>query len=167
MLTSRVCFLQRKHLCWSIFLILSIAKFLRAAILKNISEWLLPMCLWNWENLFIMSYNSTLKNKFFQHHYQKQVDFGISWLVSHEVYIHIQYFSGVVRNKLQTKEDQKSKKRICHVNVLYIFPKTTNQSEFDYGLFTNLLRIIVDCDFSRSSFKLKRGILPFSTKHIS
>ena len=39
------------------------------------------------------------------------------------------------------------------------FPKPLNQWEFDYGLFTNLPRIIVACDFSSSSFKLKRGIL--------
>ena len=49
-----------------------------------------------------------------------------SWLVAHEVFIHIQYFFGVPRNKLaNTKypklkkmEDQKFKKRMCHVNVL-------------------------------------------------
>ena len=34
------------------------------------------------------------------------------------------------------------------------FLKTISQWEFDYGLFTNLLRIIVVCDFSPSSFKL-------------
>ena len=36
--------------------------------------------------------------------------------------------------------------------------------EFYYGLFTNLMRIIVAFDFSLSSFKLKRGILHFLTK---
>ena len=44
------------------------------------------------------------------------------------------------------------------------FPKTINQEEFDYGLFTNLPRIIITRDFSPSSFKLKRIILPPSTK---
>ena len=29
----------------------------------------------------------------------------------------------------------------------------------DYGLFTNLPRVIVACDFSPSSFKLKRCLL--------
>ena len=29
------------------------------------------------------------------------------------------------------------------------FPKSISQQEFDYGLFTNLPRIIVACDFSR------------------
>ena len=33
------------------------------------------------------------------------------------------------------------------------FPKTISQWEFDYGLFTNLPRIIVARDFSPSSFK--------------
>ena len=32
-----------------------------------------------------------------------------------------------------------------------------SQWEFDYGLLTNLPGIIVACDFSPSSFKLKRG----------
>ena len=40
------------------------------------------------------------------------------------------------------------------------FPKTINQWEFDYGLFTNLPRIIVACDFYPISFNLKRVILP-------
>ena len=60
--------LTEKHLCWSLFLILSIVKFLIAAILKNICERLLhKMCSWNWENLFITSFNFTFKNRFFQH----------------------------------------------------------------------------------------------------
>ena len=37
------------------------------------------------------------------------------------------------------------------------FPNTISQKEFNYGLFTNLPRIIVACDFSQSSFKLKKG----------
>ena len=47
------------------------------------------------------------------------------------------------------------------------FPKTISQWEFDYDLFTNLLRIIVTCDFSQSYFKLRRGILPLLTKYVS
>ena len=46
------------------------------------------------------------------------------------------------------------------------FLKTLSQSEFDYGLFTNLPRIIVACDFSQSSFRLRRGILPLLTKYV-
>ena len=45
------------------------------------------------------------------------------------------------------------------------FPKTISQWEIDYGLFTNLPRIIVACDFSPSSFELKlKGIIPFLIK---
>ena len=47
------------------------------------------------------------------------------------------------------------------------FPKTISQWEFDYGLFTNLPRIIIPHDFSPSSFKLKRGILPLLPKYVS
>ena len=62
---------------------------------------------------------------------------------------------------------------MSHVNVLKIltnekhFSKTISQREFDYGLFTNVPRIIVPQDFSPSSFKLKRGILPLLTKYVS
>ena len=69
-------FLTEKHVCWSPFLILNIAKFLRAPILKNIWEWmLLKMCSWNWETLkfIVKSLSFTLKNRFFQHQYHKQV----------------------------------------------------------------------------------------------
>ena len=47
------------------------------------------------------------------------------------------------------------------------FLKTISQWEFDYDLFTNLLRIIVICDFSPSSFNLRRGILTLLTKYVS
>ena len=112
--------LTGKHLCWSLFLILSITKLLRAVILKNVCErLLLKMCSWNWENLFIISFNFTLKNRFFQHQCQRQVHFGyfmigFPWsLYSRTIY------SLVWREiKLQTKKDQKFKKRICHVNGL-------------------------------------------------
>ena len=51
MLTSRDCFLQ-KNTCVGVFLILSIAKFLRTPILKNMRKrLLLKMCSWNWEKL--------------------------------------------------------------------------------------------------------------------
>ena len=47
------------------------------------------------------------------------------------------------------------------------FSKNISQREFDYGLFTNLPTIIVARDFSPSSFKFKRGILPLLTKYVS
>ena len=55
------------------------------------------------ENVFI-KYMRRFSFTFFQHQYQKQVKMFPfnSRLVSHEVCIHIQYFFGVVRNKLQT-----------------------------------------------------------------
>ena len=102
-----------RYLCWSLFLILSIAKFLRAAILKNSCQrLLLKMCSWKWENLFIMGFSFTLTRFFNINTRDKFI------LVFHEVCIHIRYFFGVVKNKLQTKEDQKFKERICDVNVL-------------------------------------------------
>ena len=91
-----------------------------------------------------------------------------SWLVYHEICIHIQYFFGVVRNKLQTlniwvnqrrprvQEKNTSWERALNFDEWNTF----SEKEFDYGLFTNLPRIIVTRDFSLSSFKLKRGILP-------
>ena len=86
--------LTGKHLLhWSLFLILSIVKFFRAFILKNISKRLLLKM-------------SLYKKKFFQHQYQKQVKMFafISWLVSCEVCIHSHtiflriYFFGMVIN---------------------------------------------------------------------
>ena len=59
------------------------------------------------------------------------------------------------------------------MNVVYIltnekhFSKTISQCEFYYGLFTNLSRIVVACDFSQGSFKLRKGILPILTKYVS
>ena len=52
--------------------------------------------------LIKLTFNFTLKNRFFQHQYQKQEKMFVftSWLVSQEVCIHIQYFFGVMRNKL-------------------------------------------------------------------
>ena len=56
--------LTQKHLYWSLFSILSIVKFFRAQILKNICKWLfLKMCL---QKSFIKRINFTLKkNNFF------------------------------------------------------------------------------------------------------
>ena len=45
--------------------------------------------------------------------------------------------------------------------------KTISQWESDYGLFANLMRIIVAYNYSLSSFKLKNGILPLLTKYVS
>ena len=44
--------------------------------------------------------------------------------------------------------------------------KTLSHWEFDFVLFTNLPRIVVAHDFSPSSFKPKRSILPLMTKYV-
>ena len=64
--TSFWLLLKGKHLSWSLFLVLSIAKFLKAPPLKNIcARLLLKTCSWNWEKLkFIRSFNFTLKNQY-------------------------------------------------------------------------------------------------------
>ena len=58
------CFLQ-ENTCVGVFLILSIAKFLRATIVNKICARLpLKMCSWNWEkSKFIRSFSFTLKNR--------------------------------------------------------------------------------------------------------
>ena len=75
----------------------------------------------------------------------------------------VQCFFDVVRNPTSSKkylldlikEDQKSTKRICHMNVLKILPnekhytKIISQQELDCGLFTKLSRIIAAHDFSQ------------------
>ena len=48
-----------------------------------------------------------------------------------------------------------------------IFQKLWAKESLIMALFTNLPRIIVARDFSPSSFKLKRGILPLFTKYVS
>ena len=65
-----------------------------------------------------------------------------------------------IRSKVQEKNMS------CEQTLNFDQWKTTSQWEFDYGLFTNLLRIIVSCDFSLSSFKLKKGILPLLSKYV-
>ena len=90
-----------KHLCWSLFLILNIAKFFRALTLKNIwKRLLLKMCLWK---LFIKRTNFTLKNPDFFN-----INIRNNWkclLLFHDwfpikfEFIHIQYFFGMVRNR--------------------------------------------------------------------
>ena len=91
------------------------------------------------------------------------------------LYLHI-YFFDAVRNKPQTmniytkidkKKIKSSKKEYVILTNEKHFPKTINQGEFDYGLFTNLPIIIFACNFSPSSFKVKIGILLLLTKKVS
>ena len=83
-----------KCLCWRLFLILNISKFLRPPILKNICKRLL-LKLYSWKLNF-----STSKQRL-EKMYASFFDF-ISWLVSFEVCIYIWCFFDAVRNKLQT-----------------------------------------------------------------
>ena len=93
--------LTRKHLSWSLFLILSIAKFFRAHILKNICKrLLLKMCLLK---LFIKRINFTLKNpEFFnisiRNKWKYLLLFHDRFPVKFE-FIHIQYYFGMVGNR--------------------------------------------------------------------
>ena len=64
--------------------------------------------------------------------------------------------------ELISKEYQEFKRRILTNEKN--FPKTISQSEFNYGMFTNLPKIIIAYNFSPSSFKLRSGILPLLTK---
>ena len=68
-------------------------------------------------------------------------------------------------NKRRSKVQEKNMS--CEHTLNFDQWKTINQWEFDYGLFTNLPRIIVARCFSPSSFKLRRGILPPLTKYVS
>ena len=64
------------------------------------------------------------------------------------------------------KRTPKAIKGICHVKAVQNltnekhFLKIIRQWEFVCSLFIKLLKIVVACDFTLSSFKLKRGILP-------
>ena len=173
-------------MCWNFFLILSIAKFLRAPILKSICErLLLKMFSWNWEKLKflhkVLFLNLTIK-KVFSTSISKQVSMFvfISWLVSFEVCFYIQqYFFGVVRNKLQTlniKIKRRSKvqeKNIsCERPLNFDQPKTFSENYepmrvwlwLVYKFTKNYCRSRF---FSKFIFKLKTGILPLLTKYVS
>ena len=75
------------------------------------------------------------------------------------VCIYVQYFFDVVNKQkrstiVRSKEDQKFMERICHMNVTkFIWP--------------SLLRVIVALNFSVTSFKLKRDILPTFLNNIT
>ena len=112
-----------KHPCWSLLLILSIAKFFRALILKNIyKRMLLKMCL---IKLFIKRINFTLKNlDFFNINMRNKWKYLLlfhDWFPMKLVFIDIQYFFGMVRNR--------SSHRRCSVgqSVLRNFSKFTGK----------------------------------------
>ena len=104
---KKSCFFKKmSHLRCSIkklFLLFSseYCKILRRSILKSIWEWLLlKMCSWNWEKLKII--HKELKKQVYSTSISETSDFSYvnTNLVSHKVCVHIQYFFGMVRNKL-------------------------------------------------------------------
>ena len=72
------------------------------------------------------------------------------------------YLLELIKRRSKVQEKKYVSKEICRENIIEIltnerhFPKTISQWVFDYALFTNLPRIIVNSDFSPNSFKLKR-----------
>ena len=122
------------------------------------------MCSWNWEKIKIVDKGFIKETGFFNIYIKEKCKCFffifisvILWLAFFGVCIFIHYFFAVVRTGVNQKKI-KSSKKICLVNVLSIltnekhFPKTIGQWEFGCGLFTNLPRIVVACDFSPSSF---------------
>ena len=75
--------LTGQHLCWRLFLIQNIVKFFRAPILKNICKRLLLKMFMKLRKVRNSYFNSTSKNRIFQHQYQKQVKMCISWFLFH------------------------------------------------------------------------------------
>ena len=73
----------------------------------------------------------------------------------------------LIKRRSKGQEKNMSCERLQILTNEKHFPKTINQWEFDYGLFTNLPRIAKFTDFFPISFKLKRGILPLLTKLVS
>ena len=103
-----------KHLCWSLFLIQIIAKFLRAPILKNICERLLLKCVHETEKIqkiFIRSFNFTLKKTGFLNisirNKWKCLLLFHDWFPMNFVFKYSIFFSEVI-NKLETLNIYKS-----------------------------------------------------------
>ena len=127
----------------------------------------------NW-TLFIRSFNFTLKNRLFS----TPILDASSWLLFHDRFpmkFLFRYNISLVWWEINAKQKNIKSSRKEYVRwtcfkfwpMKKIFSKTIHQWEFDYGLFTNLLLIIVARNFSPSSFKLKRGRIPLLTKYVS
>ena len=150
---------------------------------------LLKMCSYNWEKLKFRSFNFTLKNRFFQHQYQKQVKMFVftSWLVSHEFLFPYNislmgweiinfkhYISRVNQGSLNKcylnfveliKRRSKVKENMSCEHVLNFAQwKTFSENHEPIRVWLWLIyKITENCQIYRlfpSSFKLKRGILP-------
>ena len=103
--------LTGKPMCGSPFLILSIEKYLRPPILKNICKrLLLKICSWNWETLKFIHKSFNLIQFF-----SASASETSSSMVFHDWFPKKFLFTCNISLK---KRRQNFKKRICHVNVL-------------------------------------------------
>ena len=93
--------LTGKHLCWSFFLILNIAQFLKAPIFKTSTNGCFWKCVHERRKLYI-------KKRIFQHQYQKPVKmymFGYFMVISFEfrLDLHAMFFFDIVNKCLLEK----------------------------------------------------------------
>ena len=75
------------------------------------------------------------------------------------------YLQVIKRSKFQEKNI--SCGRALNFDQRKTFSANYESMRVYYGLLTNLPRIVKFTDFSLSSFKLKRGVLPLLTKYLS
>ena len=94
---------------------------------------------------------------------------GFQWrfLWCGEKFTPITKYLELIKRRPKVQEKNTSCEHSLNLDQWKNFPKIIRQWEFDFGLFINLPRIIVTHDFPQSSFKLKRGIQPLLTKHVS
>ena len=74
--------------------------------------------------------------------------------------------AGIHQKKIKISSKKYVMWKHWHLNHEKYFRKTISQEEFRCGLFTKLPRIIFVCNFSPSSFKLKRATLSPLTKKV-
>ena len=100
--------------------------------------------------------------------------FYISSFVSFELCIYVQYVFDsnrkclleLIKRKLKVHQKNMSREGGQILTNEKHFLRYISQLGFCYGLLTKLLRIIDVCHSLPSPFKLKRGILPSSTKQV-
>ena len=139
------------------------------------------------ESLFNSEYCEIFKSTYFEEHLRtaasenmfmklrniKKIGFSTSasetssWLVLHNWFLMKFILTyNIYLSKRRSKVQEKNMSCDCALNFDQ-WKNFSENSEFNYGLFTKLLRIIVARDFSPSSSKLSRGILPLLTKFVS
>ena len=77
------------------------------------------------------------------------------------------YLLKLIKRRAKVQEQNLSRQIALNFDQWNAFYENYKPMRVWYGLLINLPRIIVACDFSPSSFKLKRGILPLLTKCVS